>query len=261
MQNLSIYKGSGQCTKVILAALIAFVVATNKAKEFSTAYRITHLAGPEVVAHYPAGSHKLAHMFARGLLLCLLVAAPSWSFAQSALEQTVFHFGAARDSLLIGQGQLEAERSMLLSEMRELDCDSTWLWHLAERSMVLRVELRASLDTLLARNTAQLALDPHAPLYMDLSAQDAGKRIHAQFITIYSELLLICPDAQCRQELEAQARTLFGGLSPESWGIHSFYRVLPFALEPVLLSYITRTETMVNTVIRSLHNSCLLLRN
>ena len=261
MQNLSIYKGSGRCTKVIPAALIAFVEAANKSKEFSTAYRITHVAGPERVAHHPARSHKLARMFVRGLLLSLLVAAPAWSLAQSALEQTMIHFGAARDSLLISQGQLEAERSILLAEMRQLDCDSTWLWHLAERNMVLRVELRASLDTLLARNTAQLALDPHAPLYTDLSAQDAGKRIHAQFITIYAELLLICPDAQCRLELKAQAQTLFGGLSPEEWGIHSFYRVAPFALEPVLLNSVTRTETMVNTVIRSLHSSCVLLRD
>lgn len=261
MQNLSIYKGSGRCTKVIPAALIDFGEATNKAKEFSTAYRIAHLTGPEAVARHPRGSHKLARMFIRWLWLILLVAAPSWSFAQPALEQTVSHFGVARDSLLIRQGRLEEERSLLLAEMRLLGCDSTWLWHLAERSMVLRVELRASLDTMLAWNTAQLDRDPNAPLYMDLSAQDAGKRIHAQFSTIYSELVLICPDPQCRQQLEAQARTLFGELSPEEWGIHSFYRVPPFALEPVLLRYVVGTETMVNTLIRSLLETCLLLRN
>lgn len=200
-------------------------------------------------------------MFLRGFSLILLVAVPTWSLAQTALEQTIIPFGAASDSLLIDQGQLEEERSILLAEMRQAGCDSTWLWHLAERSMVLRVELRASLDTMLARNSAQLNYDPHAPLYMDLSAQDAGRRIHAEFTTIYSELILICPEPQCRQELEAVARALFGELSPEEWGIHSFYRVPPFALEPVLLRYVVGTETMVNTLIRSLRVSCILLRN
>lgn len=197
-------------------------------------------------------------MFSRVLWLSLLLATPVWSFAQSALERTVPLFDAARDSLRIGQGLIDEERSMLLAVMRHRHCDSTWVWHLVERSMVLRVELRAPLDTMLARNSVQLGLDPNRALYVDLSAQNAGRRIHSRISAIHAELLLLCPDAQCRQDLHAQAKALFRALSPEEWGIHSFYRVPPFALEPVLLSYVTRTETMVNTVIRSLHNSCLL---
>lgn len=107
-------------------------------------------------------------MFLRGLWLILLVAVPTWSLAQTALEQTMVHFGAARDSLLIKQGQLEEERSISLAEVRQRGCDSTWLWHLAERSMVLRVELRAPPDTMLARNSAQLhthaGSPPHGPI-------------------------------------------------------------------------------------------------
>lgn len=116
-------------------------------------------------------------MFLRGLWLILLVAVPTWSLAQTALEQTMVHFGAARDSLLIKQGQLEEERSISLAEMRQRGCDSTWLWHLAERSMVLRWS-SALHPTPCWPGTARSYTHTQAPLHMDLSAQDAGKRIH-----------------------------------------------------------------------------------
>lgn len=176
--------------------------------------------------------------------------------AQTDLRRVKEQFSNARDSLLLANMRAQAEHSGLLASMRSIKCDTTAIWPLAERCMQLRIVLREPLDTLLTLNARQLATDPNKALFTDLSALDEGVRIHAHINRTLDELLLICPDAECREQVEARREQVFRNEAPDTWGLRSFYTAAPFALEPVLLKYTAGLEHAVGAVLRSLHGYC-----
>lgn len=186
------------------------------------------------------------------VLLVLVAQASAQSYSQRVQEQ----FGTARDSLLLANMRAQAVHSGLLASMRSKHCDTSAVWPLAERCMQLRIVLRESLDTLLSLNAKQLAADPNKALFADLSAMDEGVRIHARINRSLDELLLICPDAECRTLVDARRERLFRSEAPDAWGLRSFYSIAPFALEPVLLKYTAELEQAVGEVLHSLYSYC-----
>lgn len=168
----------------------------------------------------------------RAIAFMFLLALGATTFAQSDLERVQEQFGAARDSLLLANMRAQAQQSGLLASMRSIRCDTTAVWPLVERSMKLRITLREPLDSLLALNAMQQAKDPHKALFTDLSAMDEGVRIHGRLSLSFAELLMLCPDSECRALVGARREVLFRGEAPDAWGLRSFYAVHPFALNP-----------------------------
>lgn len=207
--------------------------------------------------HHPLRPYLVGmSILLRGIMIAMHLALVAKSPAQSDLERVQEQFSAARDSLLLANMRSQAEQSGLLASMRSIRCDTTAVWPLAERCMQLRITLREPLDSLLALNATHRTSNPHKALFADLSAMDEGVRIHGRLSRSFAELLLLCPDAECRALVDARRETLFRGEAPDAWGLSSFYAVLPFALEPVLLKYTTELEQAVGEVLQSLFRYC-----
>jgi len=195
-------------------------------------------------------------MHLRGLLILVSLAIGTKAVAQSDLQRVQEQFGNARDSLLLANMRAQAVQSGLLASMRSNNCDTSAVWPLAERCMQLRITLREPLDSLLALNALQGARNPHKALFADLSAMDEGVRIHARLSRSFAELLLLCPDTECRALVEARREVLFRGEAPDAWGLRSFYAVQAIALEPVLLKYTAELEQAVGEVLHGLFRYC-----
>jgi hypothetical protein len=192
----------------------------------------------------------------RGIVFITLLALVARSPAQSSLEHAQEQFGRSRDSLLLANMRAQAVQSGLLASMRSNHCDTSTVWPLAERCMQLRITLREPLDSLMALNALQGARNPHKALFADLSAMDEGVRIHARLSRSLAELLLLCPDTECRALVEARREVLFRGEAPDAWGLRSFYALQAFALEPVLLKYTAELEQAVGEVLHGLVRYC-----
>jgi len=81
-------------------------------------------------------------------------------------------------------------------------------------------------------------------------------RIHDRLSRSFAELLLLCPDTECRALVEARREVLFRGEAPDAWGLQSFYAVQAIALEPVLLKYTAELEQAVGEVLHGLARYC-----
>lgn len=190
------------------------------------------------------------------LALLFFLAAPFAVRSQSASSLVERRFAQAADSL---RGVIVSTRQTqraFLQAMRSVQCDSTERWGFTERVMEVRMGTIAHIDTLLTLNERLLAEDPQARLFPAFDALDPAERMLTALDKAMAELLALCFDGSCRQNIDQRHRSLVKDRSMQDRVLNNFYNVPASALNAVLLKYTAEVEQATLVVLESHAGQC-----
>lgn len=190
------------------------------------------------------------------LALLFFLAAPFAVRSQSASNLVERRFAQAADSLRGVIASTQQTQRAILQAMRSVQCDSSERWGFTERVMEVRMGTIAHIDTLLTLNERLLSKDPQARLFPAFDALDPAERMLTALDKAMAELLALCFDGICRQNIDQRHRSLVKDRSMQDRVLNNFYNVPASALNAVLLKYTAEVEQATLVVLESHAGQC-----